>query len=279
MLIAETILVKKNTLQIQSIHLGGLYHPEEEIRMTTTVPNFIGSLQQFIFNGISYIDLARSAPKEKSDVKGLPHIKVSAKFITNSLESLHRPVTFRSKHTFVGLPMLRAYSTMHIDFMFKTRESNGLIFFNGGRKNDFIAVELVEGHIHYVLNVGEGLITLKDNTHAHLNDNRWHTVGIRRPTPRQHTLMVDDDLVVWSANGSGNLELEGILYLGGLHKDLYSQLPVELRSKHGFEGCLAGLDFNGESPNVLEDAVVHSSLVATGCEGILIPIYNLRYKI
>lgn len=178
--------------------------------------------------------------------------------------------------------MLRAYSTMHVDFMFKTREANGLIFFNGGRKQDFIAVELVDGHINYVINVGDGPVRLRDNIRTHLNDNRWHTVGIRRPTPKQHTLMVDDDLVVATTDGSGNLELEGILYLGGLHKDLYAQLPQEeLHSKHGFEGCLAGLDFNGESPNVLEDAVVHSSLVATGCEGnstitLTINIYSAR---
>lgn len=234
--------------------------------MTTTVPNFIGSIQQFIFNGISYIDLAQAAPKDKVS-NGLPHVRVAAKFVKHTVETHHRPVTFRSKHTFVGLPMLRAYSTIHIDFMFKTREANGLIFFNGG-KTDFIAVELVEGHIHYYLNVGEGTIKLKDNFPLHLNDNRWHTVGIRRPSTKQHTLMVDDDLVVATSEGTGNLELEGILYLGGVHKDLYAQLPQDdIRAKHGFEGCLAGLDFNGESPNVIEDAVVHSSLVASGCEG------------
>lgn len=235
--------------------------------MTTTVPNFQGSIQQFIFNGISYIDLAQAAPKEKL-TNGMPHIKVAAKFVKHTLETFHRPVTFRSKHTFVGLPMLRAYSTIHIDFMFKTRESNGLIFFNGGKKKDFIAVELVEGHIHYALNVGGQTIKLKDNNSVHLNDNRWHTVGIRRPSAKQHTLMVDDDLVVTTSEETGNLELEGILYLGGVHKDLYTQLPQEdVKSIHGFEGCLSGLDFNGESPNVIEDAVVHSSLVASGCEG------------
>lgn len=234
--------------------------------MTTPVPNFIGHIQQFIFNGISYIDIAQAAPKEKMQ-SGMPHVKMAAKFIKHNLETFHRPVTFRSKHTFVGLPMLRAYSTIHIDLMFKTREANGLIFFNGGRKDDFIGIELIDGHIHYALNVGDGAIKLRDNLPTHLNDNRWHTVGIRRPNAKQHTLMVDDDLVVTTTVGVGNLELEGILYLGGLHRDLYSQLPQEdLHSKHGFEGCLAGLDFNGESPNVIEDAVVHSSLVASGCE-------------
>lgn len=93
-------------------------------------------------------------------------------------------------------------------------------------------------------------------------------MGIRRPSAKQHTLMVDDEIVVASNKGQGNLELEGILYLGGVHKDLYSQLPQDtVKSKHGFEGCIAGLDLNGESPNIVEDAVVHSSLVTAGCEG------------
>ncbi|KAK9891151.1 hypothetical protein WA026_013467 [Henosepilachna vigintioctopunctata] len=258
---------KHNTLQWRTIHIGGLYHLEEEISMTTTVPNFIGEIQQFYFNNIPYIELARASRGEQSIV-GFPGIRVAAKFVKHATDNLHRPVTFRSKHTFIGLPMLRAYSSIHIDFMFRTREANGLIMFNGGRKEDYVAVELVDGHINYVVNVGDGTVTLRDTSRANLNDNRWHTVGIRRPSAKQHTLMVDDDIVVASNPGIGNLELDGILYLGGVHKDLYSQLPqTEVKSRQGFEGCIAGLDLNGESPNIMEDAVVHSSLVTAGCEG------------
>lgn len=142
-------------------------------------------------------------------------------------------------------------------------------------KEDFVAVELVDGHINYVVNVGDGPVILRDTVRSHLNDNRWHTVGIRRPSPKQHTLMVDDDIVVAANQGMGYLELDGILYLGGVHKDLYPQLPQDsVKSKHGFEGCLAGLDLNGESPSIMEDAVVHSSLVTAGCEG---KQHNLNY--
>lgn len=63
--------------------------------------------------------------------------------------------TDRNSYDFSGLPMLRAYSSIHIDFMFRTREANGLILFNGGKKEDFVAVELVEGHINYIVNVGK----------------------------------------------------------------------------------------------------------------------------
>ncbi|KAJ8963148.1 hypothetical protein NQ318_018613 [Aromia moschata] len=122
----------------------------------------------------------RRALSTEQSISGFPSIKVAAKFVKHATDNLHRPVTFRSKHTFIGLPMLRAYSSIHIDFMFKTREANGLIMFNGGKKEDFVAVELVDGHINYVVNVGDGTVTLRDTVKSHLNDNRWHTVGIRR---------------------------------------------------------------------------------------------------
>ncbi|XP_025837261.1 neurexin-3-like [Agrilus planipennis] len=252
------------TLQWRRIYIGGV---QDELGMSTTVPNFVGEIQQFYFNGISYIELAKSSSTEQK-IAGFPAIKVAAKFVKRLINNLHRPVTFRSQHTFIGLPMLRAYSSIHVDFLFKTKHANGLILFNGGKKDDFIAIELVNGHIHYVLNVGEGAIKLKDASKTPLNDNHWHTVGIRRPSLKQHTLMVDDDVEIVAANqGTGHLELDGILYVGGVHRDLYSQLPQgDVKSKLGFEGCIAGLDLNGESPNIMEDAVIHSSEVTAGCE-------------
>jgi neurexin len=48
---------------------------------------------------------------------------------------------------------------------------------------------------------------------------------------------------------------------------MYTQLPKQIQSRHGFEGCLANLDLNGEAPNLVVDAVVPSSLVVPGCEG------------
>lgn len=48
---AETILGKHSTLEVKSIHLGGLFHAEEEIQMTSTMPNFIGQMQGFVYNG------------------------------------------------------------------------------------------------------------------------------------------------------------------------------------------------------------------------------------
>lgn len=48
---AETILGRHSTLEVRSLHLGGLFHAEEEIQMTATMPNFVGQLQGFVYNG------------------------------------------------------------------------------------------------------------------------------------------------------------------------------------------------------------------------------------
>ena len=52
--------------------------------------------------------------------------------------------------------------------------------FNSGKGHDFVAVELVNGHINYILNLGYGPIVIKDSCPGPLNDNQWHTVQIAR---------------------------------------------------------------------------------------------------
>lgn len=43
-------------MEIRSIHLGGMFHAEEEIQMTSTMANFVGQLQGFVYNGNRYCE-------------------------------------------------------------------------------------------------------------------------------------------------------------------------------------------------------------------------------
>lgn len=63
------------------------------------------------------------------------------------------------------------------------------------------------------------------------------------------------------------LELDSVLYVGGVPRDMYNSLPVGVLSRQGFEGCMASLDLPGESPSLMEDAVAPSSSLVSGCEG------------
>lgn len=194
--------------------------------------------------------------------------KLTARFINSPPSNPYQVSTFKSKHSYIGLAMLKAFDSIAIDFRFKTLEPNGILFFNGGKKNDFICIELVNGHIHYIFDMGDGPVTIRDKSKVHMNDNRWHTVSIRRPGPKIHSLMVDDTLETFVTSGNSmHLKLDGILYIGGVFKDMYGALPVGIATRSGFEGCLASLDLADLSPTLIEDAVVPSSLVMAGCEG------------
>lgn len=220
-----------------------------------------------IFTFIRYIDLVKSLGPELAALP-MTTFKQTARFVNSPPGNPYQSSTFRSKHSYVGLAMLKAYSNVYIDFRFKTLEANGLVFYNGGRRSDYIAVELVNGHIHYIFDLGDGPITLRDKSRIHMNDNRWHTVSIRRPGPKTHTLVVDDTIEVYNAPGNNmHMELEGILYVGGVFKDMYTKLPSAIASRNGFEGCLASVDLADTSPSLIDDAVVPSSLVVNGCEG------------
>ncbi|XP_055525432.1 neurexin-1b isoform X3 [Wyeomyia smithii] len=266
-MLSEAILGRHSTLEVKSLHLGGLFHAEEEIQMTAAMPNFVGQLQGFVYNGHRYIDLVKTLGPELSALPTTT-FKLTARFVNSPPGSPYLPATFRSKHSYVGLPMLKSYSSTFIDFRFKTLEPNGLLFYNGGKRSDFVAVELVNGHIHYVFDLGDGPITIRDKARIHMNDNRWHSVSIRRPGPKTHTLAVDESIEIYTASGNNmHLELEGILYVGGVFKDMYSRLPPSIASRSGFEGCMASVDLTDSSPSLTEDAVVPSSLVVSGCEG------------
>ncbi|XP_076637715.1 neurexin 1 isoform X2 [Colletes latitarsis] len=257
----ETQLGKQGILEFRTLHVGGYLHAGEEI------PHFVGQLQQIWFNGYPYLEIARSSGNHQASHQGvIPIIRITGKFGKRN-HPVHYPVTFTSKQTFVGLPVLKAYVETNIYFQFKTREENGLILFNAGRERDFIAVELVKGHIHYVFDLGDGPVKVRDTSRSSLNDGKWHAVSIGRPAPKRHTLAVDDHVTAVNSQGSNeNLDLDGILYIGGVEKTQYSQLPKQILSRHGFEGCLASLDLSGESTNLISDAVVPSSLVESGCD-------------
>lgn len=80
---------------------------------------------------------------------------------------------------------------------------------------DFVAVEIVAGHVVYVFDMGDGPVKIRDNARQSLNDNKWHAVTIGRPGPRQHTLLVDDAFATVTSSGHNeHLNLAGLLYLG-----------------------------------------------------------------
>ncbi len=75
---------------------------------------------------------------------------------------------------------MRAYLDLSLRLAFRTRESTGLLLYNAGRRSDFLALELADGHLHLVASIGGRLVELKDNYPEVVNDNQWHVLVVAR---------------------------------------------------------------------------------------------------
>ena len=185
------------------VKIDGLTHKTENLRSPTSLlrrtkyhiagftprsdssldyPNFSGSLQHVVINGQDLLEMERSKISSKSDS--------SFRFESNALKQTGQ-VSFTSHGAYIGLPQLKAFYDLSVHFQLRTLEPNGLIMFNAGQKADFLAVELVSGHIHLVFNLGQRSIELKDNYPGPLNNNQWHSITINRklfncPTTSHH---------------------------------------------------------------------------------------------
>ncbi|XP_050814817.1 neurexin-2-beta isoform X18 [Gopherus flavomarginatus] len=229
-----------------------------ERRFISVVPsNFIGHLSSLVFNGLPYMDLCKNGD--------ISYCELNARFGLRSI--IADPVTFKSRASYLALATLQAYASMHLFFQFKTTATDGLILFNSGNGNDFIVVELVKGYIHYVFDLGNGPSLMKGNSDKPVNDNQWHNVIVSRDTSNVHTLKIDSRTVTQHSNGARNLDLKGELYIGGLSKNMFNNLPKLVASRDGFQGCLASVDLNGRLPDLIADALHRIGQVERGCDG------------
>ena len=255
-----------DTLQLGSrLFIGKVYPQQHQHHLTS----FVGYMQNFIMNGQLYFELARDGQLTTGSTK------ITAK-LGRKDRVLSDVATFKSKYTYVALPQLRAYSSLSVHFQFKTRDPNCLLFYNGGSGRDFVALELLGGRLHFVFDLGDGPRRIQSKTSAPLlNDNRWHSVTLGRPWLYEHTMLVDDEQhssqlspVSGSSNAPINLhlDLDGLLFVGGVREEMWSQLPRAIKSRTGFEGCIASLELNGESISLIGPQVlVASTLVEPGC--------------
>lgn len=61
--------------------------------------------------------------------------------------------------------------------------------------------------------------------------------------------------------------LAGELYIGGVIKSMYTNLPKLIASRDGYQGCLASVDLNGRLPDLIADALHRVGQVERGCDG------------
>lgn len=246
------------TLDIDEILVAAMgQHSDPEV-------NFVGHMQNFFFDDYRFFellgpDVARPPNINEVDNTG----KVTDKEVPIAIY----PATFRARtNAYITLPGAAVLGELDIQFMFKTTEKDGIILYSRGRLGDFIAVELVNGYIHFSLDDGTGPRVIAATTPNKLNDNNWHLVQIKQIGERVFQVHVDGTMTeLQLARGRNRVELGENMYVGGISDDELETLPSLVASKSGFSGCIATFRVNGYLIDILDRAISSSRFVTPGC--------------
>ncbi|GCB63104.1 hypothetical protein scyTo_0000114 [Scyliorhinus torazame] len=185
------------------------------------------------------------------------------------------PITFETPESFISLPKWNAKKTGSISFDFRTTEPNGLILFSHGKprhqkdaknprivKVDFFAIEMLDGHLYLLLDMGSGAIKTKA-TQKKVNDGDWYHVDFQRDG-RSGTITINSKRSPYMAHGESEiLDLDDDLYLGGLPENKAALIfPTEVWTallNYGYVGCIRDLFIDGQSKDIRRMAEVQNA--------------------
>ncbi|XP_022429583.1 neurexin-1 isoform X20 [Delphinapterus leucas] len=233
--------------------------------------NFMGCLKEVVYkNNDVRLELSRLA--KQGDPKMKIHGVVA--FKCENVATLD-PITFETPESFVSLPKWNAKKTGSISFDFRTTEPNGLILFSHGKprhqkdakhpqmiKVDFFAIEMLDGHLYLLLDMGSGTIKIKA-LQKKVNDGEWYHVDFQRDG-RSGTISVNTLRTPYTAPGESEiLDLDDELYLGGLPENKAGLVfPTEVWTallNYGYVGCVRDLFIDGQSKDIRQMAEVQST--------------------
>lgn len=160
------------------------------------------------------------------------------------------PVTFTTSESFITLPRWDVSKGGNLSFTFETNEPNGVLLYNSRRENyeDFLALELLEGHVYFVFSVGSGSQKLQV-TNEKVNDATTHYIFINMTADGGY-VDVDGHKTDYAVPGKSVLSQHGKMYVGGIGaKEEQALLPKEIWAGmlgYGFVGCLNKFYVNGD---------------------------------
>lgn len=207
------------------------------------------------------IYIADSISLDLTDLARNSHdlIDVHGDVLFNKCEDLvqSQPITFLTEDAFIKAPGWHAPHRGTIEFQVRTVEQSGVLMYHSGKTSvsDVFAVEIMDGHLYVLLDLGAGLVKVKASQGL-ISDGLPHTVSIHH----EHgigSITVDSQIQEFTAPGTDEqLDLEGPLYIGGINLDMsLLSVPSSLWSaslRHGYVGCLQDLIINGEKVDVAE---------------------------
>ncbi|XP_058065803.1 uncharacterized protein LOC131215432 [Anopheles bellator] len=135
---------------------------------------------------------------------------------------------------------------------------DGLLLYSGHHEyGDYISLCLNMGFVEFTYDLGSGPATVRSE--FSLTMGQWHTIKVSR-TSRLAVLKIDQlpEVMTVSPNGFWHLSLPHSLYLGGVHN--VHTLPMSLRDKGAFAGCIQKVDINDRTISIISEALGGSNV-------------------
>lgn len=237
-------------------------------------PNLLGIMQNVYWDKTDlFTDLRSRRPDSYFKVIWITTPGDMKKFI-------YRPVTYATREVFSQLSPIFVGKKFGTSFNFKTKEDNGAILYSKGPGSKFVAIEIVDGFLNFVHDNGFGTKRTVVPTPEKISDNKWHMFDVReiqQGGKRNYHVTVDGTSRNTEIPSNQGLDLTGYLYFGGLPSSMFKDpiVKTKIQSTHGFMGCLASVDMNGQSPDLIASADNKDSII-NQCTGKLI-LFNLTH--
>ncbi|CAH8443045.1 unnamed protein product [Schistosoma margrebowiei] len=187
-----------------------------------------------------------------------------------------------NKH-FENVPLL-------VKFSFKTSIDQGILLFILNKLNDnFLLIELFNGHLLFSIHFNNELITkkitaLSINKGVLFNDSQWYTVELLQENKVNDILTIRINTQT-SIETFTNIDLNElfnykqsfsnyVINIGGCSMSDFMKFQGKIKSRFGFQGCIANFQLNHHPTiNLLQMAKIDPSLdcndhIVYGCESM-----------
>ncbi|XP_050953195.1 basement membrane-specific heparan sulfate proteoglycan core protein isoform X16 [Labeo rohita] len=143
-------------------------------------------------------------------------------------------------------PLTNIHNDLRIEMEFKPMDSDGLMFFSGGKKmkvEDFVTLSMVNGHVEFRYELGTGQAVLLSQEPVTLD--QWHRVVAERLN-KDGSLKVDHarEITRSSPGKAQGLNIHTPMYLGGVPS--MDILPKPANVSMLFDGCIGEVFINGK---------------------------------
>ncbi|GLD55148.1 chondroitin sulfate proteoglycan 4-like protein [Lates japonicus] len=239
---------------------AGLNHP-----YLLNITGFRGCVDEVVFNEHNLL----SSLRPYSGYKSVHEVSMGCSPQFSATEE--DPVSFFSSKAFISLPPWEVpqEGVFECELHPSAKDEDGVVLYSSGNQGEFVAIEIIDGHLVATIGNGEGIKTeLRSLTQVYSNYT-WYPIQLHL-LPYSIQLKVDKELI--KADLSKELQviqLKGLLLLGGLDEEARGQARLAglLSALSGgggsFKGCLREIRVNSQRMG-LPHAVITKD-ITVGC--------------